>query len=257
MSNIPFNHIKDHKRQTTSDFFAVYNNIHSKAQLKEWLEEREYNTYFISNDSSPEQAPLFLLKFDDGQYMDKRGIVRVAHPLAMREVVKMVEQFRIRLDGEEPHQYNYNEEEHVEDDDDEMPGMLPAFVTTIKEEDEDFDRAKMSLADFIDLSPEEKSHLKLLYSQQNQVPKNVDGFDFNVPIPPVRFKMKHKRKSPMKGAKVSRLWKMPVGGSDFFAGTTVAKVHGRFIPQKKEGWKITARTVIEDGIKGVRVWRIV
>ena len=54
----------------------------------------------------------------------------------------------------------------------------------------------------------------------------------------------------------SLLGEMEVGDSVFFAGDTALRVRGRVNHYtEKFGYVFRARTVVEDGVKGIRVWR--
>ena len=52
----------------------------------------------------------------------------------------------------------------------------------------------------------------------------------------------------------SPLWDMKPGDSVFF--TDRRNAVGNFDPMKKAGWKVSQRKVTENGVTGVRVWRI-
>ena len=48
---------------------------------------------------------------------------------------------------------------------------------------------------------------------------------------------------------------MPVGASFFVPGGTHAKLNGAFAPHRRAGKAFLTRTVTENGVKGIRVWR--
>lgn len=68
--------------------------------------------------------------------------------------------------------------------------------------------------------------------------------DKNVPIPPA------KRQTIYPWAKLE------IGDSFFIPGKTAGKMGGIFASAKALDHKYTARTVVENGVKGARVWRV-
>jgi hypothetical protein len=49
---------------------------------------------------------------------------------------------------------------------------------------------------------------------------------------------------------------MPVGASFFVPNKTVSSIRAAAHHYREEGLHFSAQTVIEDGVKGVRIWRI-
>lgn len=50
---------------------------------------------------------------------------------------------------------------------------------------------------------------------------------------------------------------MEIGSSFFVAGSDPTAISGsRSYQESKRGWKLVTRTVVENGVKGVRVWRV-
>ena len=71
--------------------------------------------------------------------------------------------------------------------------------------------------------------------------------DKGVPLPPSN-----------RGRSKSSPWRtFDVGDSTFIVGKRPNTIGGLFTKVQKElDWKFTLRTVTEDGVRGVRVWRI-
>lgn len=68
----------------------------------------------------------------------------------------------------------------------------------------------------------------------------------NIPIPRIRT---NQAKYPW-----DKMW---VGASFFVPGASPSGMSATMkYAAKKRGWKFTRRTVVENGVKGVRVWRI-
>lgn len=72
--------------------------------------------------------------------------------------------------------------------------------------------------------------------------------DKTIPVPNVWNR--HDDRSPLGGA----LSKLEVGDSVFAAGKTHRTVSGFFIQRRPK--KFAARTVTENGVKGLRIWRV-
>lgn len=71
--------------------------------------------------------------------------------------------------------------------------------------------------------------------------------DKGVPLPPSRG-------GSIPGQRRSVFWEMDIGDSVFLMGET--NLGGRVHHQRQAGWKFAERRVVENGIKGIRVWRI-
>ncbi len=73
--------------------------------------------------------------------------------------------------------------------------------------------------------------------------------DKHIPVPPDATK----RKYPFRD--------MQPGDSAFFPGENLRhKQHRAYMSArnyvKSKGWKIAVRSVVEDGVKGIRIWRV-
>jgi hypothetical protein len=75
----------------------------------------------------------------------------------------------------------------------------------------------------------------------------MSDFEFDVPLP------KKKAGAPQKDK--YGLLNFPIGGSKFIAGIKSAAL-GSELDRKNEGCKFVTRQVVENGIKGLRVWRL-
>jgi|LakMenEpi03Aug12_release.lakeMendotaPanAssembly.Ray.scaffolds.fasta_scaffold3566662_1 hypothetical protein len=72
------------------------------------------------------------------------------------------------------------------------------------------------------------------------------GIEKNIPIPQDAYA----------GNLVWPLNQMNPGDSVFVAGKTIYQASSRIAQVKsKKGWKFTSRTVTENGVTGVRIWR--
>jgi hypothetical protein len=75
----------------------------------------------------------------------------------------------------------------------------------------------------------------------------MTNFEFNVPVP--------ERKKGVVGSDKHGVVNFPIGGSIFFQNIKANKIYSCVV-QKNPGGKFTSRNVTEDGIKGVRIWRL-
>jgi hypothetical protein len=69
--------------------------------------------------------------------------------------------------------------------------------------------------------------------------------DKGVPLPPTKH-----------GTKKYPFGEMEVGDSVFFAGNTSDKISSAYAYYQRNGKRFANRTVIENGLSGVRVWRV-
>lgn len=67
--------------------------------------------------------------------------------------------------------------------------------------------------------------------------------DKNIEIPGAEYNSKY----PLRN--------MECGDSFFVPGKTVSAISGSTSRYRKKGWKFVCRTVTENGVEGVRVWR--
>lgn len=77
-------------------------------------------------------------------------------------------------------------------------------------------------------------------------------YDMDVPIP-------HDRRRAKQGGRPEVLRNMPVGASFFFKRASIQMLSNAWSMLRRNEdltSKFTARTVTENGVKGVRVWRI-
>ncbi|MDE1867439.1 MAG: hypothetical protein KGI08_06995 [Thaumarchaeota archaeon] len=72
-----------------------------------------------------------------------------------------------------------------------------------------------------------------------------DGVEKDIPIPARR-----------KRVKIYYWEKMEIGESKFFPGKTLKSIVGTYAPLRAEGFYFVARTVTEDSVEGIRVWRV-
>ena len=81
-----------------------------------------------------------------------------------------------------------------------------------------------------------------------------DGYDDGIEIPKIAPPKRPKDPNSVCGL----LRGMPAGKSKFFAGKTPVAMHGFVWAIRKErpSVRFTSRTVVENGVKGVRVWRL-
>lgn len=73
--------------------------------------------------------------------------------------------------------------------------------------------------------------------------------------------MKFEKGVPMPSVGIKHRWddvkRMEVGDSFFIADTTTTRMGSTLTNiKKKTGFRFAARTVAEDGVAGVRVWRV-
>jgi hypothetical protein len=78
-----------------------------------------------------------------------------------------------------------------------------------------------------------------------------DGYDFDVPL----MRPTYRRSGSVSGS----IREMPKGASKFFPGAKINIVINAGCVLRKRNhidFKLTCRTVIENGVAGVRVWRL-
>ena len=77
-----------------------------------------------------------------------------------------------------------------------------------------------------------------------------DGYDFWIPAPAAKSG----------GGSISAIIRgLPVGGSKFFPGADnnkISNLYQTLRTKKQVSFKVSVRKVTEDGVAGVRVWRL-